>query len=64
MKKVVRLTEDQFISLVKKVISESEENYIRNGVDPNKFLELAVDKFNEKYLATKEKKLGHARGGE
>jgi hypothetical protein len=33
----------------KKVISESEENYIRNGVDPNKFLELAVDKFNEKY---------------
>ena len=25
---------------------------------------IVSNKFNEKYLATKEKKLGHARGGE
>ena len=33
----------------KKVISESEDDFVREGVDPNKFLELAVNKFNEKY---------------
>jgi len=33
----------------KEVINESEEDYVREGVNPNKFLELAVVKFNEKY---------------